>query len=80
MLGQKSSNGNVCVPLENKIIKKSRHIVFKLLNQFYSGEGEKILLKEKKKKKIRKLLSEAALEQISSLKDPSLPTVISFLH
>lgn len=54
------------------IMKKSRHNVFKLLNQFYSGEGEKILLKEKKK--IRKLLSEAALEHISSLNDPSFPS------
>lgn len=57
---------------------KSRHDVFKLLNQFYSGEGEKILLKEKK---ISKLLSEAALEQISSLNDPSFQsnTLLSYI-
>lgn len=31
-----------------RMIKKYIRTVFKLLNQFYSGEGEKILLKKKK--------------------------------
>lgn len=62
-----------------RMIKKNIHTVFKLLNQFYSGEGEKILLKEKQN--IRKLLSEAALEKSVLWKILHFhPTLTSILH
>lgn len=54
-------------------------MTFKLLNVFYSGKrGENIT--QGGGKKISKLLSEATLEQISSLNDPSFAGNTPNLH